>query len=76
MPKLVIYTVRYKHYVDKNKVQQDEMVFDSPTTALEYVQKLLEDVHLLTYRIFREEEINMRELEGEVLEAAVIIKKD
>ena len=76
MSKLTVYTVRYKQLVDKDQTAVDEVLMDSPCEAHNFILKLLENPHLMAYKIIKEEELSLKELEAEIKEALEIIKKD
>ena len=76
MSKMTVYTVRYKQLVDKDQTAVDEVLVDSPCEAHNFIMKLLQSPHLLSYKIIKEEELSLKELETEITDALEIIKKD
>lgn len=76
MAQMTTYTVRYKHLVNVDKVQYDEILHNSPCEAYSTVQNLLESPYLLSYKILKEEILSLDELKSEMRESLEIVKKD
>lgn len=75
MAQMTTYTVRHKRYVDKDKIVQDEVIYDSPYDALAYVNEILKSPFMHSYRIIKEESLSKQELEEEVRDILELVKK-